>query len=178
MLTPWLLQLLMLQRQPSQPLMPLLKLFVSLHYHVSLGNQRKRSQLSRSRQHLEDTWYSIVFITFPCVVTIKVWFVCQRNNFQARRALRALRGLVRLKSLIQGKCVRRQATSTLQSMQTLARLQYQIRERRQRLSEDKQACARQLQQKHNKDSDKVSKSHFDLISSYVACEDFVSCYQT
>lgn len=66
---------------------------------------------------------------------------------------------MRLKSLVQGKCVRRQATSTLQSMQTLARVQYQIRERRLRLSEDKQALTRQLQQKHNKDFDKVSKSN-------------------
>lgn len=77
---------------------------------------------------------------------------------KARRALRALRGLVRLKSLVQGKGVRRQATSTLQSMQTLARLQYQIRERRLRLSEDKQACARKLQQKHNKEFAKVKSS--------------------
>lgn len=85
--------------------------------------------------------------------------------FQARRALRALRGLVRLKSLIHGKCVRRQATSTLQSMQTLARLQYQIRERRLRLSEDKQALTRQLQQKHNKDFDKVSKSLQNFVTN-------------
>ncbi|KAG2325852.1 hypothetical protein Bca52824_008580 [Brassica carinata] len=73
------------------------------------------------------------------------------RGYMAKRALRALRGLVRLKSLVQGKGVRRQATSTLQSMQTLARLQHQIRERRLRLSEDKQACARKLQQKQNKD---------------------------
>uniref|UniRef100_A0A1J3EW78 Protein IQ-DOMAIN 1 n=1 Tax=Noccaea caerulescens TaxID=107243 RepID=A0A1J3EW78_NOCCA len=87
------------------------------------------------------------------------------RGYMARRALRALRGLVRLKSLIQGKCVRRQATSTLQSMQTLARLQYQIRERRQRLSEDKQACAPQLQQKHNKDSDKIGQNWDDSTLS-------------
>ncbi|CAA7019222.1 unnamed protein product [Microthlaspi erraticum] len=87
------------------------------------------------------------------------------RGYMARRALRALRGLVRLKSLIQGKGVRRQATSTLQSMQTLARLQYQVRERRQRLCEDKQACARQLQQKHNKDSDKTGENWDDSTLS-------------
>ncbi|XP_024013599.1 protein IQ-DOMAIN 1 isoform X2 [Eutrema salsugineum] len=87
------------------------------------------------------------------------------RGYMARRALRALRGLVRLKSLIQGKCVRRQATSTLQSMQTLARLQYQIRERRLRLSEDKQACARQLQQKHNKDVAKTGENWNDSTLS-------------
>ncbi|KAG7560568.1 IQ motif EF-hand binding site [Arabidopsis thaliana x Arabidopsis arenosa] len=87
------------------------------------------------------------------------------RGYMARRALRALRGLVRLKSLVQGKCVRRQATSTLQSMQTLARVQYQIRERRHRLSEDKQALTRQLQQKHNKDFDKTGENWNDSTLS-------------
>ncbi|CAA0385887.1 unnamed protein product [Arabidopsis thaliana] len=87
------------------------------------------------------------------------------RGYMARRALRALRGLVRLKSLVQGKCVRRQATSTLQSMQTLARVQYQIRERRLRLSEDKQALTRQLQQKHNKDFDKTGENWNDSTLS-------------
>ncbi|CAN7135608.1 hypothetical protein BRARA_D00600 [Brassica rapa] len=87
------------------------------------------------------------------------------RGYMARRALRALRGLVRLKSLVQGKGVRRQATSTLQSMQTLARLQYQIRERRLRLSEDKQACARKLQQKHNKDFAKIGGNWDDSTLS-------------
>ncbi|CAH8308621.1 unnamed protein product [Eruca vesicaria subsp. sativa] len=87
------------------------------------------------------------------------------RGYMARRALRALRGLVRLKSLVQGKGVRRQATSTLQSMQTLARLQYQIRERRQRLSEDKQACARKLQQKHNKELAKIGGNWDDSTLS-------------
>ncbi|CAN8254685.1 unnamed protein product [Cochlearia groenlandica] len=87
------------------------------------------------------------------------------RGFMARRALRALKGLVRLKSLIQGKCVRRQSTSTLQSMQTLSRLQYQIRERRLRLSEDKHACARLLQQEHNKVSDKGGENWDDSTLS-------------
>ncbi|KAJ0245612.1 IQD3 [Hirschfeldia incana] len=87
------------------------------------------------------------------------------RGYMAKRALRALRGLVRLKSLVQGKGVRRQATSTLQSMQTLARLQYQIRERRLRLSEDKQACARKLQQKHNKEFSKIGGNWDDSTLS-------------
>ncbi|XP_010503967.1 PREDICTED: protein IQ-DOMAIN 1-like [Camelina sativa] len=87
------------------------------------------------------------------------------RGYMARRALRALRGLVRLKSLVQGKCVKRQATSTLQSMQTLARLQYQIRDRRLRLSEDKQALTRQLQQKHNKDFNKLGENWNDSTLS-------------
>ncbi|KAJ0943803.1 putative IQ motif, EF-hand binding protein [Helianthus annuus] len=40
----------------------------------------------------------------------------------ASRALRALRGLGRLRSVIQGQSVKRQTTSTLKCMQTLARV--------------------------------------------------------
>ncbi|KAJ4822135.1 hypothetical protein Tsubulata_051489, partial [Turnera subulata] len=73
------------------------------------------------------------------------------RGYLARRALRALRGLVRLKSLIQGQSVKRQATSTLRAMQTLARVQSQIRARRIRMSEENQALQRQLQQKSEKE---------------------------
>ncbi|KAK7315914.1 hypothetical protein VNO77_34496 [Canavalia gladiata] len=77
------------------------------------------------------------------------------RGYMARRALRALRGLVRLKTLTQKQFVRRQATSTLRCMQTLARLQSQIRERRIRMSEENQALQRQLQQKHEKELEKL-----------------------
>ncbi|PKA62664.1 Protein IQ-domain 1 [Apostasia shenzhenica] len=66
------------------------------------------------------------------------------RGYLARRALRALRGLVRLKSLIHGNAVRRQATTTLRCMQTLARVQSQIRSRRMRVLEENQALQRQL----------------------------------
>lgn len=69
----------------------------------------------------------------------------------ARRALRAVRGLGRLKSLIEGQSVKRQATSTLKCMQTLARVQSQVRSRRIRMSEENQALKRQLLLKHEKD---------------------------
>ncbi|KAJ4971223.1 hypothetical protein NE237_004322 [Protea cynaroides] len=73
------------------------------------------------------------------------------RGYLARRALRALRGLVRLKSLVDGHAVKRQATSTLRCMQTLARVQSQIRARRIRLSEENQALQRQLQQKRDRE---------------------------
>ncbi|KAM3355493.1 hypothetical protein ACQJBY_025957 [Aegilops geniculata] len=62
----------------------------------------------------------------------------------ARRALRALKGLVRLKSLVQGHSVKRQATSTLRCMQTLSRVQSKIRTRRIKMAEENQALQRQL----------------------------------
>ncbi|XP_060185286.1 protein IQ-DOMAIN 3-like isoform X1 [Lycium barbarum] len=80
------------------------------------------------------------------------------RGYLARRALRALRGLVRLKTMIQGQSVKRQATSTLRCMQTLARVQSQVRARRIRMSEENQALQRQLQQKHEKEQEKLKAS--------------------
>ncbi|GAB2276713.1 hypothetical protein Dimus_011429 [Dionaea muscipula] len=77
------------------------------------------------------------------------------RGYLARRGLRALRGLVRLKSLIEGQSVKRQATTTLRYMQTLAHVQSQIRARRIRMSEENQALQRQLQQKHEKELEKL-----------------------
>lgn len=66
------------------------------------------------------------------------------RGYLARRALHALKGLVRLKSLINGDSVKRQAATTLRCMQTLARVQSQIHTRRVRMSEENQALQRQL----------------------------------
>ncbi|KAG2690244.1 hypothetical protein I3760_09G178600 [Carya illinoinensis] len=73
------------------------------------------------------------------------------RGYMARRALRALRGLVRLKSLMDGPVVKRQAAKTLRCMQTLARVQSQIRSRRIRMSEENQALQKQLLQKRAKE---------------------------
>ncbi|XP_059646921.1 protein IQ-DOMAIN 2-like [Cornus florida] len=69
------------------------------------------------------------------------------RGYLAKRALRALRGLVRLKSLVQGPTVQRQTTHTLRCMQTLSRVQSQVHSRRIRMSEENQALQRQLLQK-------------------------------
>lgn len=80
------------------------------------------------------------------------------RGYLARRALRALRGLVRLKTLIQGQSVKRQAANTLRAMQTLARVQSQIRARRIRMSEENQALQRQLHQKRQNELEKLGAS--------------------
>ncbi|KAL0384043.1 UNVERIFIED_CONTAM: protein IQ-DOMAIN 1 [Sesamum radiatum] len=71
--------------------------------------------------------------------------------YLARRALRALRGLVRLKSLVDGPTVKRQTANTLKCMQTLSRVQAQIQSRRIRMSEENRALQRQLLQKRAKE---------------------------
>ncbi|CAK7342964.1 unnamed protein product [Dovyalis caffra] len=73
------------------------------------------------------------------------------RGYMARRALQALRGLARLKSLMEGPTIKRQASHTLRCMQTLTRVQSQIHIRRIRMSEENQALQRQLLQKHAKD---------------------------
>ncbi|CAM8898690.1 unnamed protein product [Rhodiola kirilowii] len=80
------------------------------------------------------------------------------RGHMARRALRALKGLVRLKLMIHGQSVQRQSIATLRYMQTLAHVQTQIRARRNRMSEENQALKRQLQQKHEKELERLRSS--------------------
>ncbi|KAG7581150.1 IQ motif EF-hand binding site [Arabidopsis suecica] len=69
----------------------------------------------------------------------------------ARRESQAMRGQTRLKLLMEGSVVQRQAAITLKCMQTLSRVQSQIRSRRIRMSEENQARHKQLLQKHAKE---------------------------
>ncbi|TKY51560.1 IQ-DOMAIN 1 [Spatholobus suberectus] len=77
------------------------------------------------------------------------------RGYLARRSLRGLRGLARLRTLVQGQSVQRQAATSLQCMQTLSRLQSQVRARKTRMCEENQALQRQLQQKREKEFDKL-----------------------
>ncbi|WVZ96026.1 hypothetical protein U9M48_041715 [Paspalum notatum var. saurae] len=83
----------------------------------------------------------------------------------ARRALRALRGLVRLKSLVEGNSVKRQSASTLRCMQTLSRVQSQIRSRRAKMSEENQALQRQLLLKQELENFRMGENWDDSTQS-------------
>ncbi|CAF1707849.1 hypothetical protein HID58_055238 [Brassica napus] len=69
--------------------------------------------------------------------TAAVLIQSQYRGYLARRALRALKGLVRLQALVRGYHVRKQAQMTMKCMQALVRVQGRVRARRLQVAHDR-----------------------------------------
>ncbi|KAJ4728033.1 Protein IQ-DOMAIN like [Melia azedarach] len=69
---------------------------------------------------------------YYAVIVIQTAF----RGYLARRALRALKGLVKLQALVRGHNVRKQAKMTLRCMQALVRVQARVLDQRVRLSQE------------------------------------------
>lgn len=89
----------------------------------------------------------------------------------ARRARRALKGLVRLQALVRGHIVRKQAAITLRCMQALVRVQARVRARRVRVALENQTDDQENNAEEQTDEDYVREIEDGWCDSIGSVED-------
>ncbi|KAL2331871.1 hypothetical protein Fmac_019452 [Flemingia macrophylla] len=104
----------------------------NLDAHDSSSSSQQAHDAAHNQQQREE-WAAI------CIQTAF-------RGFLARRALRALKGVVRLQALVRGHAVRKQAAITLRCMQALVRVQARVRARRVCMALETQSTQQKLQQ--------------------------------
>ncbi|KAL5217524.1 hypothetical protein ABZP36_018208 [Zizania latifolia] len=100
----------------------------------------------QTEQEIKETWAATIIQT-------------AFRAFLARRACRALKGLVRLQALVRGHIVRKQAAITLRCMQALVRVQARVRARRVRVALENQMEQQAIQQ------EKINETHVREIEN-------------
>ncbi|KAJ4828667.1 hypothetical protein Tsubulata_049664 [Turnera subulata] len=110
---------------------------------------------------------------------VRIDLVCERG-MQARKALRALRGIVKLQAIIRGRNVRRQAMHTLKCLQSIVNIQSQVCAKRTQRVEGICSCDenKQLQSLRDKllKMDMMSQKRWD--SSILTKEEADALFQS
>ncbi|XP_073286656.1 protein IQ-DOMAIN 5-like isoform X2 [Primulina huaijiensis] len=120
----------------------------------SASNSLQVKNAAQIRQNEIEEWAAI------CIQTAF-------RGFLAKRALRALKGLVRLQALVRGHAVRKQAAITLRCMQALVRVQARVRARRVRMALESQSAQQKLQQlEHDARVKEIEDGWCDGVGSF------------
>ncbi|OEL35043.1 hypothetical protein BAE44_0003942 [Dichanthelium oligosanthes] len=138
--------------------------------------------LPQTEDELNEIWAATVIQTafrafllaYPAVeITLGAYADTSHlgSFFQARRARRALKGLVRLQALVRGHIVRKQAATTLRCMQALVRVQARVRARRVRMALENQT------DQQNSSPDQMNEAHVREIEvRLTSCKSKASCH--
>ncbi|CAL9758449.1 unnamed protein product [Musa acuminata subsp. burmannicoides] len=104
----------------------------------SPSTSNNRQVTCQTQESIREGWAATVIQISKCFSSIP--------GMLARRALRALKGLVRLQALVRGHAVRKQAAITLRCMQALVRVQARVRARRVRMPLESQMGCQEVQE--------------------------------